>query len=545
MDLSPILNIDVGGKAFRVMRSTIMKYPESTLARVISGKDTDNMIISNNVFFFDRNPDYFSVVLDFMRSGKLYTPPNLCEEQLADEMEFWRIGQKPSSLSKPPSPLPKASPIRPTTPPQDIQSTLLIEDDMQPTLIMNPDFEPTLIMNEEVQPTLIMNEEVQPTLIMNHDIQPTLIMNPDIQPTLIMNEENTPTRAKPNNAELDPLQSSEIYSGSSFGNLNNSLRLSTPAKPVNIDGLMSLVSQITPSPKDTPTFPSHSINSSGTLSEEDPLTQSNKPKRGKLGRKSGKSLGKAAVNLKDSLDSLDEPTDFLASRVEKQEEEKAKEPLTSTRGGKRGRTSTTIRKGLRDITDSFISEEGKKEAEPVALPAKRANLPKILNEAESASSEEEHIIKKPKLEEFKHPASNTIENPRIIFSGVSPADQKKYETVISTQIIHKLNGELVTSLDKATHLVQKEFARTMKSLEALVRGLDIVSVNWVTDSSKHQVWQDPHNYNIITQEVQREYDFNLQEIHRKAALRSKEYVRSVSWNGLLYQSLCYPICKRL
>jgi hypothetical protein len=288
---------------------------------------------------------------------------------------------------------------------------------------MNPDFEATLQIQEEVQPTLIMNEE----------FEPTLIMNPDIQPTLIMNEENTSTTVQLGKAEIDPLHSSDIYSGSSFGTLNNSLRsLSTPAKPVNIDGLMSLVSQITPSPKDTPTFPSHSIHSSGTLSEEDPLTQSNKPKKGKLGRKSGKSLVKAAVNLKDSLDSLDEPSDFLAARVGKQEEEKAKEPLTSTRGGKRGRTSTTVRKGLRDITDSFISEEDKKEIEPVVLPAKRENLPKILKEAESASSEEEHIIKKPKLEEFKHPARNTIKNPRIIFSGVSAADQKKYETVIST-----------------------------------------------------------------------------------------------------------------
>jgi hypothetical protein len=413
MDLSPTLNIDVGGKIFKVLRSTIMKYPESTLARVISGKDTDNMIISNNVFFFDRNPDYFSVLLDFMRLDKLFIPPNLSEEQLADEIEFWRMGQKHSSLSKAQSPLPKTSPIRPTTPPQDIQ----------PTLVMNPDFEATLQIQEEVQPTLIMNEE----------FEPTLIMNPDIQPTLIMNEENTSTTVQLGKAEIDPLHSSDIYSGSSFGTLNNSLRsLSTPAKPVNIDGLMSLVSQITPSPKDTPTFPSHSIHSSGTLSEEDPLTQSNKPKKGKLGRKSGKSLVKAAVNLKDSLDSLDEPSDFLAARVGKQEEEKAKEPLTSTRGGKRGRTSTTVRKGLRDITDSFISEEDKKEIEPVVLPAKRENLPKILKEAESASSEEEHIIKKPKLEEFKHPARNTIKNPRIIFSGVSAADQKKYETVIST-----------------------------------------------------------------------------------------------------------------
>jgi len=103
-------------------------------------------------------------------------------------------------------------------------------------------------------------------------------------------------------------------------------------------------------------------------------------------------------------------------------------------------------------------------------------------------------------------------------------------------MISKLNGELVTSIDKATHLVQKEFIRSIKSIGALIRGLDIVSINWIADSSKSKKWLDPTNYNIITYEVQRNFNFNLQVAHRKAELRSKEYVRSFSWNGLLYQS---------
>lgn len=53
MDVTLIVNIDVG--TYRVMRNTAIKYTESTLAKNISRKDIDNMIIFNHVFFFDRN----------------------------------------------------------------------------------------------------------------------------------------------------------------------------------------------------------------------------------------------------------------------------------------------------------------------------------------------------------------------------------------------------------------------------------------------------------------------------------------------------------
>lgn len=49
-------------------------------------------------------------------------------------------------------------------------------------------------------------------------------------------------------------------------------------------------------------------------------------------------------------------------------------------------------------------------------------------------------------------------------------------------------------------------------------------MQWILDSGIHKTWQDTHNYNLVTQEVQRNFEFNLEEIRRKAGIRSKRYV---------------------
>lgn len=88
MALSPILTLDVGGKIFKVLRETIMKFPTSTVALVISGKDSNNLIVYEGTYFFDRNPDYFSVILDYLRTGKLFINKGLSEEQFKEELRF-------------------------------------------------------------------------------------------------------------------------------------------------------------------------------------------------------------------------------------------------------------------------------------------------------------------------------------------------------------------------------------------------------------------------------------------------------------------------
>jgi hypothetical protein len=156
MELSPVLTLDIGGKRFRVLRATVMKYPNSLLAKVITGRDVDHMIIFDGAYFFDRNPSYFSVVLDFMRIGKLFLPANLLSEQLQAELRFWQVAEDHLN----PNPLKEADIRIDQAKNNDYdEPTLVIPDNFEPTLLVQTLFEPTiLIPSPKIEPTQLIEE---------------------------------------------------------------------------------------------------------------------------------------------------------------------------------------------------------------------------------------------------------------------------------------------------------------------------------------------------------------------------------------------------
>lgn len=156
MEFNPILNLDIGGQKFRVLRETVMKFPSSLLAQVITGKDVYHMLIVDNSYFFDRNPQYFSVVLDYMRTGKFFLPVALLQDQLQEELKFWKIDNKFPMVQNNFS---------------NIEATLII-----------PDYEPTLIIPETIEPTVLTTPIIESTMLLN---------SPNIEPTLIIDNSTT------------------------------------------------------------------------------------------------------------------------------------------------------------------------------------------------------------------------------------------------------------------------------------------------------------------------------------------------------------------
>jgi hypothetical protein len=157
---NPIVSLDIGGKTFRVLRETIMKYPQGTLAQVISGKDTHNLIKVDNNYFFDRNPHYFEVVLDFLRNGKLIKPDKLSDGLLNEELKFWKIKADKDAPAKEPEPalIRQVEPVN-----EQFEATLLLPmEEVEPTLLMPTDFSTT----QEYAPTLLMDQEFESTLLM-------------------------------------------------------------------------------------------------------------------------------------------------------------------------------------------------------------------------------------------------------------------------------------------------------------------------------------------------------------------------------------------
>ena len=70
-DQNPIITLDVGGQIFKTTRNTLTKYPSSILTQMFSqGLSTIQKTEDGN-YFLDINPEYFSVILDFLRFGAL------------------------------------------------------------------------------------------------------------------------------------------------------------------------------------------------------------------------------------------------------------------------------------------------------------------------------------------------------------------------------------------------------------------------------------------------------------------------------------------
>ena len=72
-----IVSLNVGGTIFQTSPSTMLKYPGSKLEKIFN----EGQKIKNLTFFLDEDPEYFRIVLNFLRKGKLY---NFDEENLFD-----------------------------------------------------------------------------------------------------------------------------------------------------------------------------------------------------------------------------------------------------------------------------------------------------------------------------------------------------------------------------------------------------------------------------------------------------------------------------
>lgn len=256
MELSPILNIDVGGTRFRVLRETVMKYPNSLLAQVITGRDTYHMLIADGEYFFDRNPQYFSVILDYMRMGKVFLPPTLLIEQLNEELQFWRLATANTNIShnlpvnvmnQPNLPQPIA-PVNPLDKPNtgndlSFEPTLIINETYEPTLIIPEVYEPTLIVDPVIEPTLLVEPVFEPTLFVNSPkIEPTLLVSsPKIEPTLIIQD------SPPVETSLEPMKNS-IKNFRTFASSQSEVK--KEVKKVNLDS-DDLLSSLAPEPTQT------------------------------------------------------------------------------------------------------------------------------------------------------------------------------------------------------------------------------------------------------------------------------------------------------
>ncbi|KAL4230879.1 hypothetical protein ACF0H5_011253 [Mactra antiquata] len=90
-----IVNVVVGGSVFVTTMKTLRSVPDTRLAEIST--NSQEFLPDQNVYFFDRNPEFFNFVLDFYRTGELHIPKHVCGAAIRNELEFWQI--QPASIA--------------------------------------------------------------------------------------------------------------------------------------------------------------------------------------------------------------------------------------------------------------------------------------------------------------------------------------------------------------------------------------------------------------------------------------------------------------
>ncbi|KAJ8679249.1 hypothetical protein QAD02_015036 [Eretmocerus hayati] len=86
------VRLNVGGTHFLTAKTTLTRDPNSFLCRLCQ-EDSD--LISDRdetgAYLIDRDPTYFSPILNYLRHGKLVINKDLAEEGVLEEAEFYNI----------------------------------------------------------------------------------------------------------------------------------------------------------------------------------------------------------------------------------------------------------------------------------------------------------------------------------------------------------------------------------------------------------------------------------------------------------------------
>ncbi|XP_065195579.1 BTB/POZ domain-containing protein KCTD5-like [Sycon ciliatum] len=86
------VRLNVGGKLFMTTRSTLCKREDSFLSRLC--QDDPGLPTykdENGAYLIDRDPDYFSPILNYLRHGKLCVNEGVSMHAILEEAEFYNI----------------------------------------------------------------------------------------------------------------------------------------------------------------------------------------------------------------------------------------------------------------------------------------------------------------------------------------------------------------------------------------------------------------------------------------------------------------------
>lgn len=83
------ITLNIGGKKYETLRSTLITYPDTLLGRMFTS--CKDMTKDKNEFFFDRDGELFTYILNYYRNGFIDYPYNVPINTFCAELQFWGI----------------------------------------------------------------------------------------------------------------------------------------------------------------------------------------------------------------------------------------------------------------------------------------------------------------------------------------------------------------------------------------------------------------------------------------------------------------------
>nr|XP_046247890.1 potassium voltage-gated channel subfamily V member 2-like [Scatophagus argus] len=104
-ELQQSINVNVGGKVFRIPKKYVIKYPQTRIGSLALCRDQakvftlcDDYSVHKNEFFFDRDPAFFHHVFHFYKSGVLWIVREMCPINFEEEITYWGLSLKDTQL---------------------------------------------------------------------------------------------------------------------------------------------------------------------------------------------------------------------------------------------------------------------------------------------------------------------------------------------------------------------------------------------------------------------------------------------------------------
>ncbi|KAH7680098.1 BTB/POZ domain-containing protein KCTD17, partial [Aphelenchoides avenae] len=86
------IRLNIGGKIFQSTKQTLCRDPDSFLARLCQeDAELPSVKDDSGAILIDRDPQYFDIVLHYLRTGFLKAVENAPVEELVEEAEFYNL----------------------------------------------------------------------------------------------------------------------------------------------------------------------------------------------------------------------------------------------------------------------------------------------------------------------------------------------------------------------------------------------------------------------------------------------------------------------